>query len=557
MRKMNMIPQRLAEILVNSGVEDVVICPGSRNAPLVQSFGVQKGIRKHSIVDERSAGFFAMGLSLKTQQPTVLVSTSGTAALNFSPAIAEAYYQKIPLLILTADRPDFLIDQGDGQSLRQNGIYDNFIVKSYHLSHRLVDENDIRFADRLINEAYFLASSHKGPVHLNLPFVEPLYSIENKEDISQKSRKITAFPSLSNLDESAWNNLRSRWNQAERKMIIIGQGECSQKTMDNLTDAVDDSCIIISETLSNMQLPHSISGIDKLLASIPDAQSESFMPDLLITTGGAIVSKKIKSFLRSASDYMHWHIDEKKEYMDTYLHLTHQIPVSFGTFLQNVHFDTGQTSDYRNKWMTLKDEVEKKHSQFMKDCPWTDLKVFDVLLDRIPKTSILHLGNSTVVRYAQLFEHARDFSTFSNRGTSGIDGSISTAVGYATLSNKENIVISGDLSFFYDSNALMNQHFPDNLKIIVINNQGGNIFRFIQGPSDTGFLEKFFEVKHNYQAKSLAESFHLEYYFAKNEKELIESLDIFLSANKGGVLEIFTPNEESASILKKYFAFLS
>ncbi len=541
----------VSDILINKGVEDVVICPGSRNAPLMLSFGHRTEIRKHSVVDERSAGFFALGLSLKTKKPTILISTSGTAVLNFAPAIAEAYYQKIPLIVLTADRPDYLIDQADSQSLRQNNIFVNYIQKSYSLSHRLQTKNDLIYAERMINEAYHIANNG-SPVHINLPFEEPLY--DTIEEPQKSYRIIESVPSQNILSPSLIEEFRKSWNKAAKKMIIIGQGEYDLKWQETLENSLDDSCILISETLSNLRIPNSISGVDKVLQRVKE--KSEFVPELLITTGGAIVSKKIKQFLREAPYFEHWHFQQEEEFLDTYFHLTKMLKVDFAYFMEKIATSKNSSSGYQKLWLKEKQDSETKHAKYLQSAPWSDLKVYDILFSKIPKESVLHLANSTPVRYAQLFEQAKDYLSFSNRGTSGIDGSLSTAAGFASLSDKTNTIITGDLSFFYDSNALMKKGISSNLKIILINNQGGNIFHFIPGPKDSGLLEEFFEAKHNFSAKHISKAFKIPYYSAKDESELLDSIREFYDNPTASIIEIFTDGKVDAEVLRGYFLAL-
>ncbi len=545
-----------ADILKALGVEDVVLCPGSRNAPLIQAFGQYDELRKYSIVDERSAGFFALGLSLQTKKPTVLVSTSGTAVLNFAPAIAESYYQKVPLLILTADRPDYLIDQGDGQSMHQQNVYRNYILHGFQLSHRLATKEDLAFAQRTLNQAYTVSMLSPGPVHINMPFEEPFY-LPPAFPQSENIRLIRQLPVHSRPDEEAMNPLRQQWRNARRKMIILGQGEYSASLRTKLEKLSAQGCVFISETLSGMQLKNSISGVDKVLAAISEEEKDDFSPDILITTGGAVVSKKIKSFLREAPSYEHWHVDKAATFTDTFFHLSMLIPLDPEDFLDSLAYDAGNDTSFQEKWLMRKRKTEQIHQDFVQSLNWSDFYVFEHLFPNIPEDFLLHLGNSTVVRYAQLFEAARHFRSFSNRGTSGIDGSLSTAAGYASLSKAKNLMITGDLSFFYDSNALMIKNLPSNLKIILINNQGGNIFRFIPGPDTTGFLEEFFEAKHSFRADKICQAFGLGYFSASDEREFQTALNALLHHPHTALLELFTPGEMSARVLTSYFARLA
>jgi 2-succinyl-5-enolpyruvyl-6-hydroxy-3-cyclohexene-1-carboxylate synthase len=216
-----------------------------------------------------------------------------------------------------------------------------------------------------------------------------------------------------------------------------------------------------------------------------------------------------------------------------------------------------KSSVYFNTWRQRKELLVQRKNKYLVTIPYTDLQVFDFLLKHLPDHTNLHLGNSTPVRYSQLFGSDKKFTYFSNRGVSGIDGQVSTTAGNAYTDKELHVLITGDLGFLYDSNALMNHYLKPNLKIIVINNAGGGIFRFIDGPEQSGHLETFFEAKHDWRAEKIAEAFSLNYYKAENMDQLVASFANFINdQNVPAVLEIFTPNKKNAEILKAYFEFL-
>ncbi len=550
----------LAEIFAQKGLEDIVISPGSRNAPIILSFAQHPQINPISIVDERSAAFFALGMAQQTKKTVAITCTSGSAALNYAPAIAEAYYQKIPLLVITADRPEELIDQADGQTIRQKNVYANYIKKSYHLPEELNTEKEIEETIQIFNEAIDLTNAPDcGPVHINLPFREPIYNqVENVDfKIPVKEKEVEENV----LSESEVQDYAQRWNSFKKKLIIIGMMDSNPELPKVLKQIADDpSVVVLTETTSNLKDDCSCPCIDKVVSTISEDEAEDFRPDLLVTFGGPVISKMVKAFIRKNNPKEHWHIDPVDFNMNTYQCLTEGIdgdPVQF--FDKLAPLVKKQKSNFNKIWLDRDQLSESRHQEFLDKCDYSDLKVFETLLSHIPERSDLHLGNSTPVRYVQLFKPVKKYSYYSNRGTSGIDGAVSTSAGACYKTGKQTTLIVGDLGFFYDSNALMNHHLHPNLRIIIINNSGGGIFRFIPGPDKTDQLEEFFEAKHNWSAKYIARNFDVPYYFVDSLHELKNIILQFYKPqenNRPAILEIRTPNERNAKILRSYFKFL-
>lgn len=546
----------LTDIFVKKGLKHIVISPGSRNAPVINSFGNHSQIEALSIIDERSAAFFAMGIAQQTKKTVAISCTSGTAVLNYAPAIAEAYYQKIPLLILTADRPANLIDQGDGQTIRQNDIYSNYIKKSFELPTKVESEKDLKLAAELINEAINLTMSPDGgPVHINLPFAEPLY--KQAEDCSFQSEVIDVKPLSLRIEEDSIKEYARIWNQYDKKLLIAGMMDPDPDFNNILTKITnDDSVVLLTETTSNLKNSCDCPCIDKVVSTISDNEINDFQPKLLISFGGYIISKMVKAFIRKNKPIVHWHIDLVDTSIDTYQCLTNGIQQTpKGFFEQLIPHLEKQESNYKQGWLNRDKRSTERHQIYMDECEYSDLKVFESILDSIPENSQLQLGNSTPVRYAQLFKSKRNLNYFSNRGTSGIDGVVSTAAGAAWISDQPVTVITGDLGFFYDSNALMNNNLKSKLRIIIINNGGGGIFRFIDGPDSTSHLEEFFETRHNWSAEFIAKAFNVPYFKASSLNKLKIELDTFFdySTQQTAILEIFTPGKENGKILRSYF----
>jgi 2-succinyl-5-enolpyruvyl-6-hydroxy-3-cyclohexene-1-carboxylate synthase len=548
---------QMAAVLLNRGITDLVISPGSRNAPIVSIFCNHPGFNCITIVDERSAAFFALGMAQQLNRPVMVACTSGSAALNYAPAIAEAYYQRVPLLVLTADRPVEWIDQGDGQTIRQQNVFANYIRKSVQLPQSIKYEEDLHYSARLVSEALNACQYPvAGPVHINLPFTEPLYGFDYS--VSANPKDIAIVPVDYLLGEQTLHKLAITWNDSPRKLIIAGQLP-PNPVLENLLIELskDPSVVILTESTSNVYHPNFIGWIDRTLSALPSDFSD-YTPDLLVTIGGTIVSKRIKAQLRKARVGEHWHIDPAELHMDTFQHLSKAIPMDAVSFFQQLipqlkHVDSG----FSAIWHAAAAKAEGNHMKFLEQCPWTDLKILETVFEHIPDGYDVQLGNSTPVRYSQLFKLNKKFRMDSNRGTSGIDGSISTAAGAAYASGKPTVMITGDLGFFYDSNALWNKHLPPGLKIIMINNEGGGIFRFIEGPDKTGLLEDFFEARHQTSAKHLVKAFQVNYHYADDLDALKQQLQQFFEpSDRASVLEIKSPTEKSAEVLRSYFKAL-
>jgi 2-succinyl-5-enolpyruvyl-6-hydroxy-3-cyclohexene-1-carboxylate synthase len=550
----------LAEIFAKRGLKYIVISPGSRNAPIIISFVNNPNIQALSIIDERSAAFFALGMAQQTRHTVAIACTSGTAALNYAPAIAEAYYQKLPLLVLTADRPEELIDQGDGQTIRQKNIYKNFIKASYEIAENLDDEDDFIATQKLINKAIdqTMYPSY-GPVHINLPFSEPIYQHVESHHWNIRSYYPGIKPEF--LDENDLSFFGDKWNESSKKLLIAGMMEPNAALPGLLKKIIEDpSVVLLSETTSNLNHACDCPCIDKVISSIRPEEFEDFKPEILVTFGGHVVSRMVKDFLRNNKPLEHWYIDPVDYKMDTYQCLTSGVrtePFIFFSQLQNVI--KPKKSTYKQSWLKRGNEIELKHKEFIENAKYSDLKVFETILKSIPDGSHVQLGNSTPVRYAQLFNPQKNLTYHSNRGTSGIDGTVSTAAGACFASNKLTTLIVGDIGFLYDSNGLMNNYLSRKLRIIIINNSGGGIFRFISGPEETGHLQEFFEARHNWTAEHIAGTFNVAYLKARTLAELESALHLFYDPNhfeKPALLEIFTPNKKNGVILKEYFNYL-
>jgi len=531
-----------------AGMDTVVCSPGSRNAPLVIAFDEHPMFQCYVVHDERSAAFIGMGLAQQLNKPVGIVCTSGSAMLNYYPAVAEAYYQRIPLVVISADRPLKWINQGDGQTIVQRGVYSNHIDSECYL-----EETTTGIREKVLKTFEAIAFYSKGPVHFNIALEEPLYQTEIISD--QLPQRINW---LKNFDKELFidRKVLEAGLQLPKKMILVGQMPKNEGFHELLlTLAADVSFAILVENTANAVSMKWIHCIDRTLQNISDEQLKDFAPDLLISFGGMIVSKRIKSFLRKFRPKMHWKVGYDFPEMNTYQALTHSFECTPTVFLRKLLDIKSDiiANNFGGKWKQIDFIAQNKFVNYLQNTPYSDLKVFELLLDCVPDNTYIHMGNSSVIRYCQLFDPVPSMQYFSNRGTSGIDGSVSTALGAALAKlNTLHVLIVGDISFFYDSNALWNVYSLPNLRIIIINNGGGGMFNILKESRNTKQNKQFFEAKHSFSAKYIAKTFDIDYFVATNENELLECMPQFYQQdeNRGlKLLEIFTDKVDNHLIL--------
>jgi 2-succinyl-5-enolpyruvyl-6-hydroxy-3-cyclohexene-1-carboxylate synthase len=547
--------QQLAAILHLKGIDDIVISPGSRNGPLIHTFAGSGEFNCRSIVDERSAGYFATGLAQARQKAVALICTSGTAALNYAPAVAEAFYQHIPLVVLTADRPGYLIGQGESQTIRQDNIYRDFCKMEITLP-LSESEKELWHAGRMINEVLNIAlTGTRGPVHINVPLEEPLHELLNKELPPVKIIETTI--TKNRLRKKELQKRIALFNRTEKVLILAGQQNPNPKLEKLLAGLSEKTgAVILKEHLANLNHPFFFSSPDLLITSLLAEDMYGYQPDLLITFGGMFVSKPLKQFLRKNRPKHHWHLSPSYQHMDTYQSLTQVIPMDSRLFFEQI-LDHAEPKEqgYMRRWKKREQEVFRIRDELLSEIDFCDLSVFHLLQKSIPENSVVHLGNSAPVRYALLLDVVKNAEYYGNRGASGIDGSLSTAVGFASESKKMNTIVLGDLSFFYDSNALWNKYLRPNLRIIVIHNGGGNLFSMIKGPADSPAFGEFFFTENNTSAGGIAKTFGIDYFKSETETELEMALQTFYTPQqkKAAILEIFTDAGLNTKLFRELF----
>lgn len=539
--------------------------PGSRNAPLLLALSSCQRINKRVIVDERSAAFQALGCALISRGPVLLICTSGSAVLNYAPAVAEAYYSGVPLIIVSADRPREWIDQDDSQTIRQYGVLDHIVKGSYDL--RAIPEGkgkefteDVMWTvNRTVNEAMLKALDGKpGPVHINVQLSDPLGDFEEKMPLPQ--RIVKDLHPKESLQQEVVKDLALDV-AGSKVMLVAGYGIPDDK----LSSAVRKfaslpNVVVMAETIANLHDPQPLSTmIDAALCEMSDEEKERMRPDIVISIGGALVSRMLKQYLRDYPPRRHWSVGHSNYFCDCFKALTERIDVSPAYFINQLYGAIRKSrlktqTAYSEEWQTIRKAASKASQDYIDRSPWSDLKAYDYIL-RHYKFDNLFVSNGTSIRYSQLIPHTCH-AEYCNRGVSGIDGSTATAVGGAETYIGKTTLLTGDMSFLYDSGASTFAQMMLSMRIIVIDNDGGGIFRFVKSTSGIPqeIQKEYFCVDHLLDIESIALGYGLEVAVANDINDLKRGLK-WLEVEDGSprVLIVRTPAEVSAQVLKGYF----
>ncbi len=547
--------QQLTSLMMAHGVTRAVLCPGSRNSPLVSTLAHlgEEVFCCRSAYDERSAGFLALGWAAQCQAPVAVIVTSGSALLNLHPAVAEAHYRQVSLLVISTDRPAAWIGQQDGQTLPQAGVFGGLVRQSIDLPADEItpSQETLWYRNRLINEALLALRPRSGcPVHLNIPLGEPLW-----ESIEQPlpEQRVIRRHELYRMEEEDEKQLIAEARVLPRRMILLGQSSLPPQLYEELHDK---GFVIVGECLSNAhQHLAAIAQVDLILGARPDA---SWSPDLLITCGGHLVSKRFKQYLRRYAPRAHWHLSTDGALIDTFCCLTRCIEGEeqqlWDLLIEQLADMEGESLHYHAQWYQSDAQLSMPE---LGDIGYSGLRLVAELLTQLPERATLHLANSLSVRLAQFFDLPRGVQVECNRGTNGIEGSLSTAIGYAQGEPEVmNYLVIGDLSFFYDMNALSLTPLPANLRILLINNGGGGLFKAIPKRPVHPVSESYIVASHINEAGGWARSLGMGYHAVYGMDDWAVSLDALLTTESSHALliEAFTETEEDVAALNFYIA---
>lgn len=550
----------LTSLLLEYGVSDAVVCPGSRNAPIVHNLSVCEAIRCRPVTDERSAAFYALGLAIATRRPTVVCVTSGSALLNVMPAVAEAAYQHVPLVVISADRPQQWIDQLDGQTIPQSDALGRFVRKAVQLPEPHTDE-ERWLCRRLVNEAMHLATCRQGaPVHINVPISEPLFEFDT-EQLPQLSR----FNNIRcAVIKDASMDMPDAFHKATRPMIVIGQlahGTISHETIRSLSEKY----VVMSEPLSNpsymtIHFDEAIRYIVSDNSSINDDEDDktAYYPDYVIYVGDTLVSKPARRFLRNAKSPSCLITPDAADIHDPLMTLTDIVECdsdSINALLASLCDapDTDERCRFHDRWQSFLDAYAAHADAYAPEySQMATVKYFEEQLADLDIDICIHYANSSAVRLACIY--AQHY-VWCNRGVNGIEGSLSTAAGFSLATHDMTVCVIGDLSFFYDQNALWNSNLRGNLRIILLNNRGGGIFRQLPGLSDSPAADDLVMASHENTAQGICTQNDIGYMSAKNMDEMQIGIVTLLTreSERPMLLEVFTDSNDDVKALEKYF----
>ena len=501
----------LTALLVAHGVRHAVVCPGSRNAPIVHNLHECPDIQCYPVTDERSAGFYALGMAQALKAPVAVCVTSGTALLNLAPAVAEAFYQHLPLVVISADRPPQWIDQLDGQTLPQPDALGRFVRKAVTLPEPLNDEQRW-YCNRLVNEALLV---RHAPVHINVPVSEPLFGFSVPSLPAE--RKIVCLPA--DISTQTLSHVTRMFLQARRPMLISGQP---------MNPLMDEAVSLV-------------------------ADDERYVPDFVLYVGGSIVSKRLKHFLRKARES--WVVNETGEVTDTFMNLTHVIQGDSEAVADHIRFSlVMEPHPFVKLWDDLLERVRRQADAY--EPAYSQMAAVKYFESQVGD-AVVHYANSSAIRLANSF--ALSHPVFCNRGVNGIDGSLSTAAGYAVVTGERVFCVIGDLSFFYDQNALWNQNLGRNFRILLLNNGRGGIFNMLKGLEQSPVRDTFVAAAHHTTAEGICRQNDVVYLSAVNPAQLSSAIDtlLYIESDRPVLLEVFTDTADDERVLKDYYRSLS
>lgn len=559
------VARMIASLLCAHGVKEAVISLGSRNAPLIVAVERHPRINTRVVIDERSAAFIALGMSNAAGSlPVALVCTSGTAALNYAPAIAEAFYRHAPLVVITADRPSEWIDQDDSQTIKQPGIYNNFIKGSFDIPVESDEPDRMWMINRTVNDAISLATDGlPGPVHINVRLADPLGDIEEIDDndtYGDEARCINICGNSYQIDPASIASLSEQIKSPAKVLVLAGFMEpCGLDDALNRL-AQQPNIVVMHEAQSNLHKNNTfISNIDATLRYIGAELDERYTPDIVITLGGSLTSRMVKEWLRRCPSLKHWSIGVNDHAIDCFRKLALRLSVPPAIAMKALadgleNRQQAEILEFKQYWLDAKIKSFESAEEWAQNSPWCDFKAVHSLLKAMPERYNLQLSNGTAVRYVQLFDYSKASRIDCNRGVSGIDGCTSTAIGAALMSRNPTVLITGDMSMQYDIGALACTFIPDNFKIVVLNNGGGGIFRFIRTTRNLEELQRDFVADVRLPLAKLSEAYGFNYYSAADESEFNHVITDFFEDNyRPSILEIVTDGEISASNLRKFF----
>ena len=545
--------QILVAMLKKKNIRNIVISPGNSHNAIVRSIEEDGFFKTYNIVDERSAAFFAIGLIQELNEPVAICCTSGTAATNYMTGVTEAFRRKLPLIVITGDKNPYYLAQLEDQMIDQVNLFKT--NTRYTNSLPIVkNEKDEWYCQRVINEAFLEMNHHGiGPVHINVPIEEGMLAINN--DFTT-----TELPKVNLIEridyKTSEDDIRNKFEYLKNKKVLILYGQDNNLTEEKIKkiEKIFDNynCVISVDKLSNIHCKGSIETTRAALATKIAKTFSELVPDIVITIGGNVAWDGKFSLKGFKNQFESWLVTEEGKVQDYYKNLTTIFEMTMEEFLDNMaKYNVDQSNSYYELWSNKTKEFN------IPEFEYSNLYTVQKLMNNLPKNSELNLANSTTIRIAQYFDLDDSIKVYCNRGVNGIDGCMSTFIGQAATSDKLNFLIIGDLTFFYDMNALWNRYVGKNVRIMLNNNSGAALFHFNQGLKNYPTLNENVAADHDAISKGWVESRGFKYLYARNKEEFDKNLQEFLNpdSDKPIILEVFTKKEDDARLQHEFFDF--
>lgn len=549
----------LVSLLYDYGVRRVVLCPGTRNAPIIMAVNRHEGLRHTIVVDERSAAFVALGMAVQSGGPVAVVCTSGTAVLNLGPALAEARYREVPLIAVTADRPAHQIDIDEGQTLRQPGVFANYVKAGVQIG-ETPDAGLHAAYLRAINDVLHDAlSARKGPVHINVAINEPVGGESEVDPEHDMPRRIEVMTPPKLFATGAVREFVHEYVK-DRKVLVLCSLMAPDRKLNRAVQRLNEASniVVMHEAQSNLHVAATIGNIDGVLSAMTAGEREAMLPDVVITVGANPLSRMVKDWLRSSERTEHWHVGEREVAADTFGRMTRRIDAPAAEFLSQlasaIQPYKSSSITYKNDFNSFADKAKELDDIFLNHSPFCDLTAICELVCKLPDKYNLHVSNGTTVRYLQIADYEHLHRIEVNRGVSGIDGSTSTAIGAAMVYGGPTALITGDMSAQYDLGALAIKDIPTSFRMIVLDNGGGNIFRCIKNTRHLGEVEECMAVGTRLPLADLARGFGFEYVEADDMQTLQRLLPGFFDvSDRPKILRIVTDPTIDAKVFTDYY----
>ena len=540
--------QLIIAMLKKYNIRNLVLSAGSRNVPFVHSVEKDPFFKCYSVVDERSAGYFALGLAQELNEPVLISCTASTASCNYYPPVAEAFYQNVPLVILTSDRDPEMLGQREDQMINQVGMFDRHVRKSVNLPIIYTKDNEY-FCQRLLNEA-FLELDHngyRGPVHINVPMnsYNRTFNVKELPDV-KKINRIHINNNQMFLEKI--NELKT----ASKIMVICGQKNYFDNKLDEEINKFQEKCnsIIIKDHMSNVKVEKAFNTVLCMDDNYIDGNTlNALLPDIVISFGGQVFSGLMGQLKKNGSKIKHWLISENGTVCDLFKGLDTIFECTPKEFFEKANMVIEKEKNNMKYYTEFKKYVD---SIIIDNIHYSSMYAVKRVVENIPENSILHLSINDSIRMANFFELNKNVRTFSNIGTYGIDGCMSSFIGQSVATDNECFLIIGDLAFFYDMNSLKINSLKNNVHILLLNNHGGSEFYYNKtGCTDTGDLHT--NARHNVKAEGWIKENNLEYLCSHNKEEFDKNFDLFMNSDKSVVFEVFTEMKTDAEEIFKLY----